>query len=110
MPDGGVVAGSSNFNGDKKPDAGWAVCDFISSNPVFPGQQQIYVRDLCTGVATGCTPDNDEVSGDPNGLAGATQDISYPSISADGHYMFSHEMASEGLQEHHRSSWRKTGY
>jgi len=86
IPDGGVVEWSTNFTGTRSltPDGRFAI--FISSDPALPGQPQIYVRDLCTGITSGCTAKTTKISVDTHGLAGATPGYSYPSISADGHY------------------------
>lgn len=83
----GVTNASKQYIGMKSLSANGRYATFMVSIPDIQGQTQIYVRDICTGVPTGCTPTTAVVSADPNAIAGTQPGFIYPSISADGHYV-----------------------
>ena len=109
-PEGGVVTSSSNFVGTRTLTPDGRFVTFVSLDPAFPAQAQIYVRDLCTGVASGCAPTTTKVSVDSNGLAGAAPGYTFPSISADGHYVVFTRSATGGYAGIPQIFLAKTGY
>ncbi len=77
------------------PDGRFIVFDSIATNLVpgdtFPagGFEDVFVRDTCYGLASGCTPSTVRVSvtNMPNPETPGDSSSSLPAISADGHYV-----------------------
>jgi len=63
----------------------------LSPDDTYPacGWEDIFVRDTCFGVASGCVPSTVRVSvvNTPNAGTSANASSGYPAISADGHYV-----------------------
>ncbi len=82
----GSPADAYSFGGTSS--VGGRYVDFLSSatNPVpgtpTPGILRVYLRDMCTGAPSGCTPATTSVS-----VAGDGTFADDPSISADGRYI-----------------------
>jgi hypothetical protein len=51
-----------------------------------PSGRQIFLRDTCSGAPSGCKPQTQLISVDPNGLLSATDNL-LPSISSSGRFV-----------------------
>jgi hypothetical protein len=96
--------------------------DSIATNLVpgdtFPacGFEEIFVRDTCFGVASGCAPSTVRVSvtNSPNPETQANDISGYPAISGDGHYVVFLSAATNlvpgGTNGHDMVFLAKTGF
>jgi len=94
--DGSVAnCGSPSQGISMSSDGRFVAFDSIATNLVpddtFPacGFEDIFIRDTCFGVASGCTPSTvrASVTNTPNPETQANNISGYPAISGDGHYV-----------------------
>jgi hypothetical protein len=90
----GSVGNNGSSNQSMSNTGRFVAFSSLSSNLVpgdtFPagGFKDIFVRDTCFGVSSGCVPSTVRVSVTTPPLSAQADDISdYPSISGDGHYV-----------------------
>jgi len=118
----GSVGNWSSGNQSMTADGRFVAFASLASNLVpgdtFPagGFKDIFVRDTCYGVASGCTPSTVRVSvtNTPNPETQANDISDYPAMSADGHYVVFLSAATDlvpgGSNGHQMVFLAKTGF
>jgi WD40-like Beta Propeller Repeat len=84
----GVLGNADSHTAAMTPDGRYVAFSSAATNLVVnaPTGRQVYLRDTCTGAATGCKPETSLVSTDPEGKLNGTEAI-LPSISTSGRFV-----------------------
>lgn len=118
----GSTANSGSHQQSMSSDGRYVAFTSISTNlvwniPFAAGTwQDVYVRDTCTGVPTGCYPSTVRVAvnNQPTYQSPSNAGASLPAISADGHYVVflssSTNLTSAGTGGHLQVFLSKTGF